>query len=696
MDSLQTLSLSRLPRRLAALLALALAALIVLPAPALAQSPPGGPSSVTITRDDGTLTATWPAVNGAAKYHVTYTNDDGKTWHAAAGPDDNHSATTIDITGVDNGKTYIVAVRAGNNSDQWGGWSNSDPADPIQAPYRPASVTVTRSGTTLTASWDAPDGAAKYHVTYSDDDGLNRAAAGPDDNYSATTIDIPGIDAAKIYIVGVRAGNQYGWSDWRNSAPNAPAAPARPGPITVTRAAGTLTASWDAVDGATKYHITYSSTGGESWNLAAPNHTETSITITVDNQKTYVVAVRAGNAGGWSNWRNSASSAPHTPPPPPPAAPTQITVERICDHYFRVRWEPSPGATGYDLNISNNNRKTWKRALTDEPYNLWEFTKWSKNKTYWLAVRARNAGGESGWTNAAAAPPPTCEPDNLRVVTQTTQGQTGGSLTATWDAAKRAAGYHVNYSANGAHSWQRVADNQSATTYTRTVASPGNDVIAVQSVNGGGDLLSQWRNARAAWLTASDVIAGGATLTLTGHSGDWYVKKTSPAPAGTCSEAISGNTHDLTGLDGGTAQTVTAYSDAGCVNVIANTTFTTLNPTLTVSDVTGSGGNAEPGRLQPELVRQKDRAHAGRNLLVGHYGDYARLDGPDGGHELLYLHGLQRQRLRHRAALGDLCHAGDGQQPERGYLSILRCNLWQQKGRRGLHHWQRGWRLYAE
>ncbi len=576
----------------AALLGLLAVLILLAPAsPAAAQSPPGVPAAVTITRANGTLTADWPAVAGADKYHVTYTADNGKTWHAAAGPGDNHSAISITISGVDDGKSYIVAVRAGNSNDEWGGWRNSAPAEPIQAPYRPDSVTVTRNGDTLAASWDAPDGAAKYHVTYTADNGKTWAAAvGPDDNYSEASIDIEGIDTAKTYTVGVRAGNAHGWSGWRNSAPNVPDAPARPGTITVARADGTLTASWDAVDGASEYHITYSSTNRESWNLGAPNHTETSITINVDNQKTYIVAVRAGNGGGqWSDWRNSAASDPHTPPPAAPAAPTQITIERICDHYFRARWEPSPGATGYDLNISNNNRKSWKRALTDEPYNLWEFTKWSKNKTYWLAVRARNAGGESGWTNSEAAPPPTCEPGNLRVVTSTTHGQTGGSITATWDAAKRAAGYNVNHSADDAHSWSRVADNQSATTYTRSVASPGNDVIAVQSVNGGGDLLSQWRNARAAWLTAGSVIAGGATLTIANHSGDWYVKKTAPTPAGTCSAATSGSTHDFTGLDGGTAQTVTAYSDAGCVNPIASTTFTTLNPTLTVSDVSGSG-----------------------------------------------------------------------------------------------------------
>ena len=56
--------------------------------------------------------------------------------------------------------------------------------------------------------------------------------------------------------------------------------PSTPSSVTVTRADGALTASWDAVSGATSYHITYSSNGGASWSLAALNHPDSSITIT--------------------------------------------------------------------------------------------------------------------------------------------------------------------------------------------------------------------------------------------------------------------------------------------------------------------------------------------------------------------------------------------------------------------------------
>ena len=73
------------------------------------------------------MTASWSAPNGATKYHVTYSDDGGSSWHA---PVDNHTnvtATSVTISNADSTKTYIVGVRAGNDAG-WSGWVNSAPA----------------------------------------------------------------------------------------------------------------------------------------------------------------------------------------------------------------------------------------------------------------------------------------------------------------------------------------------------------------------------------------------------------------------------------------------------------------------------------------------------------------------------------------------------------------------------------------
>ena len=71
-------------------------------------------------------------------------------------------------------------------------------------------------------------------------------------------------------------------------------------------------------------------------------------------------------------------------------------------------------------------------------------------------------------------------------------------------------------------------------------------------------------------LTASNIAATDATLTLSDYPGsDWHYKQTLPSP-GQCSGAVSGTTVNLTGLTHGTEYTYKAYSDSACssANVI--------------------------------------------------------------------------------------------------------------------------------
>ena len=88
------------------------AVLAISSSPVLAKSKPGTPSSVSVTRSDGTLNASWKAPAHAETYHITYSSDGGNSWSLAAL---NHPNNSITISGVDNSKSYIVGVRARNS-----------------------------------------------------------------------------------------------------------------------------------------------------------------------------------------------------------------------------------------------------------------------------------------------------------------------------------------------------------------------------------------------------------------------------------------------------------------------------------------------------------------------------------------------------------------------------------------------------
>ena len=312
---------SRLTWQLAALL---LAALLCLPSIPLAQSPPATPASVTVTRSDGALTATWPAASGTTKYHVTYTTDGGKRWHAPVDDHTNVTTTSIEFS-ADNAKTYVVGVRAGNDNDQWSGWRNSPAAGPYTPPNNPnppaavASVTITRADGTVSADWLAPSGATKYHVTYTTDNGTSWSLAAL--SHTTTSLTISNADNAKTYVVGVRAGNAGGWSGWVNSPASGPYTPPPPAvPTGLTAAAGdqSVTLAWsDPADASiTGYEYAVQQAGHDpgAWtgipdsNAATTSYTATGLT----NGTAYSLHLRALNAGG-SGAAAQASATPKAP-----------------------------------------------------------------------------------------------------------------------------------------------------------------------------------------------------------------------------------------------------------------------------------------------------------------------------------------------------------------------------------------------
>ena len=464
-------------------LALIVAVVASSTAPVAAQSPPAAPSSVTVTRGDGYLKASWPAVSGATKYHVTYSSDNGASWSLASR---DHTTNSITISGVENAKTYLVSVRGGNN-DGWGGWTSAsaDPYESPKGPAAPSSIKVTRGDGYLKASWPAVAGATSYHVTYQRVGGPWVLAALNHPTNSITITDL--IINAATYVVGVRARNADGDSGWTNSPPAGPYTPPppldAPSSVSITRGDGHLDASWPAVDGATKYHVTYSSDNGASWSLASRDHTTNSITISgVENAKTYLVGVRGGNDDVWGGWTNSKPADPYQPPKPP-AAPASVTVTR-GDGYLDASWPAVDGATKYDVAYSSDDGATWTDAALDHTTNSITISGADNAETYVVRVRAGNADAWSGWTISASADPyqppkPPAAPASVTV----TRGD--GYLDASWPAVDGATKYDVAYSSDDGATWTDAALDH--TTNSITISGADNAETYVVRVRAGND-----------------------------------------------------------------------------------------------------------------------------------------------------------------------------------------------------------------
>ena len=130
-------------------------------------------------------------------------------------------------------------------------------------------------------------------------------------------------------------------------------------------------------------------------------------------------------------------------------------------------------------------------------------------------------------------------------------------------------------------------------TVTVTGVAAGSAVIGHTIAGGGYGAVTA--PSVAAAVTASSLAASAvtdttATLTIAGHTGDWYWKRTVPSGSDTCTGVGGGaTTADLTGLDAGTSHTFKAYTDSACTaaNEIAAESFDTLG--LTASAATAAG-----------------------------------------------------------------------------------------------------------
>ena len=498
-------------------LLLALIFALFLPPTLDANSPPARPTGLNATAEDDTILLKWEQAGNVDRYEYQVNHNDTKTGKLTGWSDwanlDGSSQTNTSYTfkGLAKGKEYRYKIRAVEGPADNEQFSNPAPADDpwyvvaILEPPAPSGLTATAGGRSVTLSWDA-----------------------------ATVASVTGY-AYRVNHNATATGNMTGWSSWVE-IPNSD----------VSTTSHTFTGLADGKE--------------YRYQLQAVGKSETSDT--------------APTADPWY-----VAATPLLP------AVGNLWVERVCDHSFKVRWERVSGATGYDLNMSLTRGKSWERKMTNKDANAWQLTKWTKDKTFRFAVRAVNANGTSEWRTVESHAPP-CAVEGLQA-----SRAANGEISASWNPAKRASGYDVNFSADNGRSWQRMESNTADTSASFTkdpVALPFNPNFLVSVQSRKGNLTGGWSNAPIVGLTAGNVAGTSATLNLWHHSGDWYYKANEPPDDALCNGPVSGADKDLTGLFAGTDYQYTAYSDSGCTDAISSVTFATP-ATLTVSNVTADG-----------------------------------------------------------------------------------------------------------
>ena len=629
-----------------------------------AQAPvlfPSPPATVRADPGDGQAVLSWSAVVGAGGWEV---QQGSSAWTATGS-----HATTHTVTGLTNGTAYTFKVRATSFNGLIKGNASEGVTVTAGLPSAPdavASVRVSHRGTSLGVTWDAPARATHYDVGWSADGGATWTEAAS--NRAGTGLSITGTAGTKSYTVRVRARNAGGQAGWTSSASVSFAAPAAPASVSATHNGTSLSVSWDASAQAESYAVAYSGDGGGSWETATPKQTGTSLTIGgVASGTAYTVRVRARNTAGSSGWTRSASASSGAPvPTEAPDAVASVSVTHNGSSLV-VSWAAPARATHYDVTYYGggvNARAAWNRAGTSLTITCDVRTGYENQHcvagatAYTVGVRARNAAGESAWTNSAQVS--LAAPDAVASVSVTHQGS---DLAVSWAAPARATHYDVTYTDADAIAWQRAAWNRAGAGLTITANVDGNAsidaaktyLVGVRARNAAG--ASAWVNSASASaappaLSVADATvaepSGGQSATLdfavtlsraasgtvtvdyaTGHAND-------TATAGT---DYTATTDTLTFAAGETAKTVSVPVLADSLDDGGETlTFTLSNASgAVISDATATGTITNDGPMPKAWLARFGRTVAADAIAAV----TARLQTPRGAGSHLTVGGVR-------------------------------------------------------
>ena len=345
---------------------------------------------------------------------------------------------TYNITDLENGTEYDVAVRAVNGAGQ-SLWSETSSATPRTVAGVPSINEVAGDDTKLDVSWTAPEFDGGSEITSFDVRYIPSSASDTDKDDSskwgdastlgqARTYEITELKNGTQYDVQVRAVNVAGEGLWSDTAAGTPMTVATmPLNVEVAGDDTKLRVSWKApeLDGGseiTGYKVRYiPSTASDTdkddsskWGDASTLGQARTYEIDgLENGTQYDVQVRAVNTAGEGLWSDTAVGTPMT------VATMPLNVEVAGDDTkLRVSWKAPEFDGGseitaykvrYILNTASDTDKDdsskWGDASTLGQARTYEIDGLENGTQYDVQVRAINAAGEGQWSETAVGAP---------------------------------------------------------------------------------------------------------------------------------------------------------------------------------------------------------------------------------------------------------------------------------------------------
>ena len=459
-------------------------------------------------------------------------------WNDIAGTSTTMPSTTV--SGLTNGTEYKFKVRAVNGTDSGAASPESNAVTPATTPAKPDKPTVSGANGQVTLSWTAGSngGSAITGWKYTrkvGDDWDDDWTAVPNSGADTSSYTVPNLTNGTAYKFKVRAVNANGdgaESD-ESDAVTPATTPAKPTGLTVSGGNGQVTLSWTAgSNGGSAItgwkYIKHSSNAWDSSWTAVPNSGADTTSYTVPN-------LTNGTAYKFKVRAVNANG-------------DGVGVGRVrrsdAGHRAGRAVETCRGGAGL------GSKHAARRAVLDPGQRR-------RLGGYPLAVRLQDDGELRQLDRHSE--------QRANTTRYTVTGLTGGV----------------------AHRFKLRAWNSVGA----GAESPESDEVTPLRRRGGGTPLPPDREPSFT-LTAGAVIDTTATLTIAGHTGDWWYKYTAPAGGSCSANAVSGASVDLRDLSSNTNYTFNAYGDSGCTKELASEDLLTRpgKPTgVTAAAGAGSG-----------------------------------------------------------------------------------------------------------
>jgi hypothetical protein len=420
---------------------------------------PETPGLPTVIPGSRTLDVSWQLVEGALSYEVWTDLTNNPASAEKHGGD--ISGTSVTLTGLVNGTTYYIWVKAKNNIgvSEFSPQSNGTPTVFTAPPSAPQNApTVTAGSGQFMVSWQQVEGAGAYEVWAGITNNPETATKRGNDVSSLSAV-ITGLVNNTTYYVWIKAKNSVGTSEFSPMASGTPLVytipPQTPAAVAVSIGDGQLSINWSAVEGATAYEVwlgTATNSASASKNGADISASLSTTIDSLNNGTTYYIWLKAKNSYGASEFSPITSGKPIA---------NAITPTLSAGNgQLSVTWNAIVGADQYEVFCGTgiNPSQTASQTVTVTSATISGLV---NGTTYNVWIRGKNSTGTGAMSSPANAKPI----GNMGAITLSAGN---GQFSLSWTVVPGADQYEVYYSTSNSIP---ASPAQTASTTTATIGS---------------------------------------------------------------------------------------------------------------------------------------------------------------------------------------------------------------------------------